>query len=545
MIGASLATVSAENIPPNLDCDQITTAMKGTVYGTASYMRMLDQYNRLCIDIKAGCPSNANLDIQAKSCTTAGMYFYYYLDPSTCRQVRCSATVPTSSSSTAGNFSSSSEPANGPGPNGDALTNAAVACKNKYEKYEYYTGDNGCRQLRCIPNVASQASCPNPTALLQKAQSCKDQSKDYESYTEGVCKMIRCLDETIGSSSSCADDTKINADAVNCSKLGLHSGITSDSRGCRKVTCLEGYSSATSSCPSDADLDKGIQVCKNSGLLSTTMPDEHGCRQVICNPTGSDSSDMTNTSSSASSISAVASSSSAADCSTLRAEMVWMLNNKQIDSSAYANDKAAFTVSCATKGEPPAAGFEDQVLTTSDLSTMQSPFPDTDTSTLDGKSALELYRRGVIGGFPDGTFKGDQPVNRAEAAKFLLLACAKNTDAPFSGTLRDVLDGQWYTPFVEAAAKQGIIAGYPDGSFKPGNTVIRAEFLKMLTKACGLQQSLPYSYKDVSSTDWFAIFAGVAQKYSLFPNATTLLQPSNVMSRNDVAVAIYQYLSKR
>ena len=137
-------------------------------------------------------------------------------------------------------------------------------------------------------------------------------------------------------------------------------------------------------------------------------------------------------------------------------------------------------------------------------------------------------------------------MNRAEAAKFLLLACAKNTDAPFSGRLKDVVEGQWYTPFVEAAAVQGIIAGYPDGSFKPANTVIRSEFTKMLTKACGLQEGSPYSYKDVSSTDWYSVYAGVAETYELFPDASRgLLQPGRVLSRNDVATAIYQYLSLR
>jgi protein-disulfide isomerase len=192
----------------------------------------------------------------------------------------------------------------------------------------------------------------------------------------------------------------------------------------------------------------------------------------------------------------------------------------------------------------PPAGYEDEVLM--DIGVYQNPFPDTDMASLQGRAAAELYRRAVVGGFPDGEFKGDRPVNRAEAAKFLLLArYGAVEDIANSGRFSDVLDGQWYVRFVVTAATKGIIDGYQDGSFRPAATVNTVEFLKMLSLTFNLQEHLPYPYGDVDTEDWFAPYAGVAQAFRLFPDRTDNLLPDRLLTRKDVAIAIYQFLQNR
>lgn len=190
----------------------------------------------------------------------------------------------------------------------------------------------------------------------------------------------------------------------------------------------------------------------------------------------------------------------------------------------------------------PPAGFEDEVLTLFS----KNPFPDTDINTLEGKSAAELYRRAVIGGFPDGQFKGERFVNRAEAAKFLLLARYGSVETvPNNSQFKDVMDGQWYTSFVVTAAKKGIINGYADGTFRPGDRVNTAEFLKMLTLTFELTENQSYTYTDVSKDSWFARYAGSAARHNLFPNRVNKLNPEQELTRDEVSVAIYQYLSNR
>ena len=192
----------------------------------------------------------------------------------------------------------------------------------------------------------------------------------------------------------------------------------------------------------------------------------------------------------------------------------------------------------------PPAGYEDEVLTK--FNDYDNPFPDTEIDNLIGMAAAELYRRAIIGGYPDGEFKGNQNVNRAEASKFLLLArYGTVNEISNSGKFPDVLDGQWYTKYVVTAADKGIINGHPDGTFRPADTVNTAEFLKMLSLTFGLQLNLPHSFSDVSTEDWFAIYAGTAEEYNLFPSRSQYLLPSDTLTREEVAVAIYQFLQNR
>lgn len=202
-------------------------------------------------------------------------------------------------------------------------------------------------------------------------------------------------------------------------------------------------------------------------------------------------------------------------------------------------------VSGSVKVAVPPAGFEDEVITKYDI--YDNPFLDTNLNNLEGVAAAELYRRGIIGGYADGDFKGLRLVNRAEAAKFLLLA--KEVSVPESidaSIFDDVKIDEWYAPFVEEAAKLGIINGYPDGYFRPGDQVNTAEFLKMLVNTFDLEKNLSHSYADVSSSDWYAQFAGVASKYDLFPDRnSSYLHPGRELTRDETAVAIYQFLKNR
>lgn len=213
-----------------------------------------------------------------------------------------------------------------------------------------------------------------------------------------------------------------------------------------------------------------------------------------------------------------------------------------LDLVPVSSQKSSRSSSARTKTPP--AGFEGETRVNAEV--YDNPFPDTRITELSGRAAAELHRRGVIGGFPDGTFRGWDKVNRAQAAKFLLLAkYGEIGEETNDGRFPDVIEGEWYTPFVMAAARFGIIKGHPDGTFRPGDTVNTAEFLKMLTLTFGLEESLPYPYEDVSPSDWFSVYAGVAAKYDLFPERQTALRPGALLTRDDVAIAISQYLWTR
>jgi hypothetical protein len=182
-----------------------------------------------------------------------------------------------------------------------------------------------------------------------------------------------------------------------------------------------------------------------------------------------------------------------------------------------------------------------------DLDNYPNPFPDLSYDQVEGKAAAELYRRGVIKGYDDGNFKGDRAVNRAELAKFLLLTKYGNTlkDQQNNGLFPDIETGSWYEKYVVWAYDLVIIEGYADGYFRPAKTVNTAEFLKMLTRAFEIEKNIEFTYADVDREAWYASFAGIAEKYKLFPHRGNELSPDKEMTRNEVAVAVYQYLKHR
>jgi hypothetical protein len=116
-----------------------------------------------------------------------------------------------------------------------------------------------------------------------------------------------------------------------------------------------------------------------------------------------------------------------------------------------------------------------------------SAFSDVTESTDYSASIEWMSDNGVIQGYPDGTFKPDQCVNRAEFLKMMYLSLDTNIiiEDGFAGSnyydnfFSDTSTDQWYWPYLEHALREQAIEGYPDGTFKPGQCVNRAEAVKM------------------------------------------------------------------
>ncbi|MBQ1376039.1 MAG: S-layer homology domain-containing protein, partial [Clostridia bacterium] len=108
----------------------------------------------------------------------------------------------------------------------------------------------------------------------------------------------------------------------------------------------------------------------------------------------------------------------------------------------------------------------------------------------------------VITGYPDGTFKPENTITRGEAAAviFRTLAGKESAAQNYQGGTQfsDVSAEHWASGYVNFCTEMGIINGYPDGTFKPDQTVTYAEYVTMLARALGLDigkdLSYPYGY---------------------------------------------------
>jgi uncharacterized repeat protein (TIGR01451 family) len=89
-------------------------------------------------------------------------------------------------------------------------------------------------------------------------------------------------------------------------------------------------------------------------------------------------------------------------------------------------------------------------------------------------------------GDPDGTFRADDPMTREEAAAaFLRIAGMSPVLNPSSSSFKDVKPMSWSAGYIEAARTAGLLAGYPDNTFRPADLLSRAEFATLASNALG------------------------------------------------------------
>jgi hypothetical protein len=150
----------------------------------------------------------------------------------------------------------------------------------------------------------------------------------------------------------------------------------------------------------------------------------------------------------------------------------------------------------------------------------------------------------IINGYDDGTFKPDKTVNRVEALKMLMLAFSVGTGPAQQLTFSDTDSNAWYATALGTAVAKGIVKGYDDGTFRPGSTVNKAEYLKMLfeTNGVDLTDSVTANpYADVPKDAWYAPYAYLTNRKNLMEVADNLLKAADGMTRGDVAETIYRF----
>ena len=118
-----------------------------------------------------------------------------------------------------------------------------------------------------------------------------------------------------------------------------------------------------------------------------------------------------------------------------------------------------------------------------------------------------LASLGMVSGDPDGAFRPNDPITRAEFAAIAVRFDDSGLDP--AGSFTDIA-GHWARDEIRQAAALGWITGYADGSFRPNQSITRAEAVTMLNRVL---QRLPETEKDLlsgmrtfsdcQSSDWF------------------------------------------
>ncbi|WP_338449583.1 SpoIID/LytB domain-containing protein [Niallia oryzisoli] len=108
-----------------------------------------------------------------------------------------------------------------------------------------------------------------------------------------------------------------------------------------------------------------------------------------------------------------------------------------------------------------------------------------------------LLEKNIITGFPDGNFGPEQTVTRAQAA--IMIGRAAGLDGTQRDTIfADVPEASKASGYIASAVEKGIISGFPDKSFRPDEPVTRGQMAIFLAKAFELEREVPLTFTDIS-----------------------------------------------
>ena len=138
-------------------------------------------------------------------------------------------------------------------------------------------------------------------------------------------------------------------------------------------------------------------------------------------------------------------------------------------------------------------------------------------------TAVESLRlMGVLDGYGDGTFRPDTVLNRAQFCKMAVYAMDGSGELGRYSTVTifpDVKPSHWASAYINMAARKGIISGFADGKFKPGQTVTAGQAVTILMRGLGYKDEdmggvWPQSYMAEAQTNGLLKSTGITSAYA-------------------------------
>jgi len=138
-------------------------------------------------------------------------------------------------------------------------------------------------------------------------------------------------------------------------------------------------------------------------------------------------------------------------------------------------------------------------------------FSDVDNVSGYSQAVHYLTYVGILVGYPDGTFRPDAPITRAEFAAIVVRFFGASNQDVATNNFMDVACDHWAIYCINVAFNQGWVQGYPNGTFNLDNNITRAEVVTLLNRALDRTPNPVYIrgslagtivYTDISSTHW-------------------------------------------
>jgi rare lipoprotein A len=172
-----------------------------------------------------------------------------------------------------------------------------------------------------------------------------------------------------------------------------------------------------------------------------------------------------------------------------------------------------------------------------------------------------LKDKQLIQGYSDGLFRPDQKINRAEALKILSETIQFHQFSPVEKPLNtsiaktspackfpDVSTTDWYNSYVCEAFNNHVIAGYPDGTFKPAQTINTVESLKIAILHSGIPipATITDNFSNIDNSSWFAPYTSLAKINTfLVEDSNGQIKPGENLTRAEFSLLIYRMIQNR
>jgi hypothetical protein len=144
---------------------------------------------------------------------------------------------------------------------------------------------------------------------------------------------------------------------------------------------------------------------------------------------------------------------------------------------------------------------------------------------------------GLVQGYPDGNFKPERPLSRAELATLLVRAKGiKLPDGRARQAFKDVKSDFWAAKYIEVAQREGLVKGYPDKTFRPNNKINKVEGIALMVRFDQLKLAQVDSkpYWDIATTHWAAKYIQAAKDNGMLKFIDrNRLRPKEALARSE------------
>ncbi|MGE5656978.1 MAG: S-layer homology domain-containing protein [Actinomycetota bacterium] len=164
---------------------------------------------------------------------------------------------------------------------------------------------------------------------------------------------------------------------------------------------------------------------------------------------------------------------------------------------------------------------------------------------------VTLGERSLVKGYSDGTFRPEAALTRAEFASLMVGAFGKSPEVQKAVTFKDVPKNHWAWQFIQTVSKKRFFSGYPDGTFRPEQPILRVDAITVIASALNLpipkspEATLKDAFDDVAEIPNYAknVMAAATQMAIVinYPNVRKL-SPNQSATRGEVAALLCRAL---